>query len=120
MISETELLADSVSSAKGVTTMRTEFELTDGQIEELLALSRPAPAIALHCGEPPSPQQMANDFWQQLGSEMGFDYMTARPAPGKGPKFFTAEVEEHTPDEGEPHAVVECESRGCVKLRKVS
>ena len=26
--------------------------------------------------------------------------------------------EEHTPDEGEPHPAIECESRGCVKLRK--
>lgn len=29
-----------------------------------------------------------------------------------------ATQEEHTPDEGEPHPVTECESRGCVKLRK--
>lgn len=72
--------------------MREEFELTESQLEDLLALSKPAPAIALHCGEPPSPQKMANDFWQSVGQEAGFDYMTARPVPGKGPKFFTAEV----------------------------
>jgi hypothetical protein len=26
--------------------------------------------------------------------------------------------EEHTPDEGEPHPATECESRGCVKLKR--
>lgn len=96
--------------------MRKQFELTDSELQSLLALSKPVPAIALNCGEPPSRQQIANDFWQRLGREKGFAYMTARPVPGKGPKFFTAEAEEHTPDEGEPHFATECESRGCVKL----
>lgn len=99
--------------------MRNEFELNDEQFENLMSLSRPAPAIALNCGEPPSRQQMANDFWQRLGRELGFEYMTARPVTGKGPKFFTAEVKEHTPDEGEPHPATECESRGCVKLQAI-
>lgn len=33
--------------------MRKEFELTDGELQDLLALSKPVPAIALNCGEPP-------------------------------------------------------------------
>ena len=74
--------------------MRKEFELTDSELQDLRDLSRPVPAIALNCGEPPSQQQMANDFWQRLGREKGFAYMTARPVAGKGPKFFTAEVAE--------------------------
>lgn len=72
--------------------MRQEYQLTDEQLQQLLNISKPAPAIALNCGEPPSPQAMANAFWQSVGSELGFDYMTARPVTGKGPKFFTAEV----------------------------
>lgn len=72
--------------------MRKEFELSDDQVKELLYISRPTPAIALNCGEPPSSQQMANDWWQKIGRELGFDYMTARPVQGKGARFFTAEV----------------------------
>lgn len=73
--------------------MRKEFELTDNELQDLRALSRPVPAIALNCGEPPTQQQMANEFWQRIGREKGFAYMTARPVAGKGPKFFTAEVD---------------------------
>lgn len=72
--------------------MRKEFELTDEQVKELLSISKPTPAIALQCGEPPSPQRMANDWWQGIGKELGFDYMTVRPVPGKGAGFFTAEI----------------------------
>lgn len=34
------------------------------------------------------------------------------------PNPTCAGQEEHTPDEGEPHPATECESRGCVKMRK--
>jgi hypothetical protein len=72
--------------------MRKEFQLTDEQLESLLAAGKPVLAIALQCGNPPSPQEKANRFWQKLGEELGFEHMTAQPVPGKGPKFFTAEV----------------------------
>ena len=74
--------------------MRKEFELTDEQVKELLSISKPTPAIALQCGEPPSPQRMANEWWQRIGKELGFNYLTARPMPSKGARFFTAEVAE--------------------------
>jgi len=72
--------------------MRKEFQLTSEQLAELKNVSQPVPALALHCGEPSNPQARANAWWQKIGSELGFDYMTARPVPGKGECFFTAEV----------------------------
>ncbi len=35
--------------------------------------------------------KLANDAWQELGQEMGFDYTTVEPVYGKGSEFFTAE-----------------------------
>lgn len=95
--------------------MRKEFQLTEEQYQGLMAASRPVLAIALQAGMPASPQATANAWWKKLGEELGFDYMTARPSP-RGARFFTAEVEEHTPDSDEPHPAAECETRGCVKL----
>lgn len=71
-----------------------EFQLSDMQVEELMSISRTAPALALNCGEPPSRQVLANGFWARVGGELGFDYTTARPVVGKGVRFFTAEVVE--------------------------
>lgn len=71
--------------------MRKEFQLTTEQYKGLLEAGKPVPALALQCGTPPSPQTSANAWWEKLGVELGFDYMTARPS-SKGPRFFTAEV----------------------------
>lgn len=71
--------------------MRKEFEMTQAQRETLLEACKPVPLIALQCGTPPSRQQNANDAWERLGKEMGFDYKTVRPT-GNGDLFFTAEV----------------------------
>lgn len=70
---------------------RKEYEMTDKQLQDLLEACKPIPMIALNCGTPPSGQERANNAWSQLGKELGFDYMTVRPIPGKSEKFFTAE-----------------------------
>lgn len=67
-----------------------EFEMTDEQFKTLIESCQPVPMIALQCGEPVSPQKRANDAWQALGEQLGFDYTTVRSVQGKGQKFFTA------------------------------
>lgn len=67
-----------------------EYEMTDEQLAAILDAGKPVPLIMLQCGMPPSPQENANRAWVQLGEEMGFDYMTVRPATGKSDRFFTA------------------------------
>jgi hypothetical protein len=70
--------------------MRQEYEMTDEQLQKLYQACQPQPAIMLQCGTPPSQQEMANDAWDALGREMGFDFMTVEPS-GSGDRFFTAE-----------------------------
>jgi len=71
--------------------MKKEFCLTEEQFKELIEACKPIPLIALNCGMPPSPQEMANAAWKRWGDEMGFDYMTVEPCTGMGPRYFMAE-----------------------------
>lgn len=70
--------------------MRTRFEMTQAQLDTLLAACKPVPMIALNCGPISSPQENANRAWKSLGDELGFDHMTVQPT-GEGDRFFTAE-----------------------------
>ena len=72
--------------------MKKEFELTDEQFENLLKACEPIPLIAINCGLPPSPQEMANNAWKRLGDELGFLWDTVQPVSGKAERFFTAEI----------------------------
>ena len=67
-----------------------DFEMTKEQLNKLMKACKSVPMIALQCGTPRSPQERANDAWNALGKEMGFDHHTVRPN-GKGDRFFTAE-----------------------------
>ena len=67
-----------------------QFEMTQEQLDKILEACKPVPYIAVQCGEPPSPQEMANNAWEALGEEMGFKHMTVRPT-GLGDRFFMAE-----------------------------
>ena len=71
--------------------MRKQYEMTPEQNEKLLAACQSVPMIMLHIGGSRSPQQRANDAWESLGKELGFNYNTAQPVPGKPSTFFTAE-----------------------------
>lgn len=64
--------------------------MTQGQLDILIEAMQPVPMIMLQCGEPRSPQQNANDAWERLGKEMGFEHMTVSPT-GQGDRFFRAE-----------------------------
>lgn len=77
---------------------RTNYEMTEADLVKLLDAMKPVPLIMLHIGGGPRSQQdRANDAWAELGSRMGFDYMTVKPS-AKGDRFFTA-----VPSETESH-----------------
>lgn len=69
---------------------RTQYEMTEQDLIELLEACRTVPMIALNCGMPSSPQDNANRSWEALGKKMGFDSMTVAPVSGKGQRFFSA------------------------------
>ena len=71
---------------------RTEYEMSDADLESILSASRAVPAMFLSGGTPMfgTPQDNANRAWAALGTKMGFDCMTVRPVSGKGQRFFTA------------------------------
>lgn len=71
--------------------MRKDFEMTQEQFDEIMKACKPQPMIAIHCGNPPSPQERANDAWGKLGKHLGFKHMTVQPT-GKGERFFSAEA----------------------------
>jgi len=69
------------------------FAMSPEQLERLYAASRPVMCIVgtWPGPVPPSPQENANRFWQQLGDEMGFAWETARPIAGEPDSIFEAE-----------------------------
>ncbi len=68
---------------------RTEYEMTEGDLKELMEACKPVVAMMIGGHGPSSPQENANRAWQRLGEKMGFDHMTVRPT-GRGNRFFTA------------------------------
>ena len=69
---------------------RTNYEMSEEDLEEILKACQPVPMIMLQCGTPSSPQENANRAWSSLGKKMGFDSDTIKPIPGKGNRFFSA------------------------------
>ena len=69
---------------------RTNYEMTEAQLQELIAQCRPVPVMLIGGTTGPSQQENANLAWKALGSKMGFDSDTVRPIPGKGALFFSA------------------------------
>lgn len=63
--------------------------MTPADLEKILEACKSVPMIMLQCGAPKSPQERANDAWEELGRRMGFDHMTVQPT-GNGNRFFTA------------------------------
>lgn len=70
-----------------------EYELTDEQYKKLiLAISEASrqPVMMVGGHGPRSPQAVANDIWNEIGREVGFDGASVRPVPGKGERHFSA------------------------------
>jgi hypothetical protein len=72
-----------------MTTPYKNYEMTQADLNLLIASMQPVLMIALQCGTPRSQQQNANAAWAELGGRMGFDPMTVQPT-GKGDRFFSA------------------------------
>lgn len=68
--------------------MKTEFEMSEDDLKDLLDACKPVPMMMLQCGTPNPPQENANEAWKKLGEKMGFDYMTVEPVSNKGQRFF--------------------------------
>jgi hypothetical protein len=75
--------------------MRKGYEMSEADLAKLIEAMRPQPVMYLSGGMPlfKSVQENANEAWAELGSRLGFDYMTVRPN-GKGDRFFDAEPKE--------------------------
>ena len=67
--------------------MRSEYEMTEAQLEKLLDAGKPTMCIKIGTWSPSTPQENANAAWGSLGREMGFRSLTAKPVPGKGDRF---------------------------------
>jgi len=94
---------------------RTNYEMTQDDMNALLDAMKSTPMIMLNCGSQRSVQEKANAAWARLGEKMGFDSDTAQPT-GKGDRFFSA-----IPSETELHKTeriareIEDEKRATVK-----
>lgn len=69
---------------------RTEYEMTEADLKELLEACKSQPVMMVGGYSPASPQENANRAWAGLGKKMGFDSTTVQPISGKGNRFFTA------------------------------
>lgn len=69
---------------------RTNYEMTEQDLEVLLDACKPTICIKIGNYEGSSTQENANRAWRALGEKMGFDYETVEPIQGKGTRFFTA------------------------------
>lgn len=70
-----------------------DFEMTEEQFKEIMDACKPTPVMYLSGGKRmfKTPQENANDAWEKLGKELGFDHTTVKPN-GKGDRFFSAEL----------------------------
>lgn len=71
---------------------RTEFQLTPEQKAKLLEAMKPVPYIMVGGSWPTSRQENANDAWKALGEELGFDWKSVQPVPGKSDDWFSANL----------------------------
>jgi hypothetical protein len=69
---------------------RTNYEMTQEDLETLLNARRSTPVMMLGNYTPSSPQENANMAWAALGKKLGFDSETVQPTDGKGQRFFSA------------------------------
>ena len=101
---------------------RTEYEMSHKDLEKLLEASTATPVISFGGMESigSSPQENANNAWENLGKKMGFDSMTVKPISRKGERFFTA-VPSETPiqrKEREDKEVQEAKAKKVEQLKK--
>ncbi len=69
---------------------RTNYQMTDKQLDSLMQACKPVVCIMVGESTPSSPQENANNAWDNLGVEMGFDGSTVQPRQGFDTKHFSA------------------------------
>jgi hypothetical protein len=69
---------------------RTNYEMTEAQLEKLLEACKSTVVMKIGNYSGSSPQENANRAWEELGKKMGFDHMTVKPITRKGTRFFSA------------------------------
>lgn len=67
---------------------RKTYTMSKEQLDKILEVCKPVPYMII---DPISPQKKADEAWEKLGEEMGFDYMTVKPVAGQPETVFTAE-----------------------------
>lgn len=98
---------------------RTNYEITEEDMKELLAACKPTPVMMIGSYVPAAgPQENANRAWQRLGEKMGFDYMTVRPIDGKGQRFFSA-VPTENETQKEERLKCEAEEKRLSEIRRL-
>ena len=70
--------------------LRTNYEMTDEQLDTLMNACKSVACIMVGGTTPSSPQENANNAWNNLGIEMGFDGSTVQPRQGFDTKHFSA------------------------------
>ncbi|MFH2034277.1 MAG: hypothetical protein ABIJ26_06200 [Candidatus Margulisiibacteriota bacterium] len=96
---------------------RTNYEMTEEDLGELLDACKPVPLIMLQCGTPSSQQENANRAWKELGKKMGFESDTVLPISGKGTRFFSA-VPSETEAQKEERIKRETEEKRLAEIKK--
>lgn len=97
---------------------RTNYEMTEEDLKEILNACRPVPMIMLQCGNPPSLQESLNRAWRRLGEKMGFDSDTVGSIEGKSNRFFTA-VPSETESQKEDRVKREKEEKRLAEIEKL-
>lgn len=96
---------------------RTQYEMTQQDLDRILDACKPVPLIMLQFGMPRSPQERANDAWAELGKRMNFDPMTVMPT-GQGDRFFTA-IPCETPDQKSVRLQREAEEKRLAEVKEL-
>lgn len=68
-----------------------QYEMTEEQHRLILDASQPVMCIMIGGKFPKGPQENANQAWQQLSTELDFNYMTVKAIEGESDYFFEAE-----------------------------
>jgi hypothetical protein len=97
---------------------RTNYEMTEEDLQMLLEACKPTICIKIGNYEGSTPQENANQAWRALGEKMGFDSDTVEPARGKGQRFFTA-IPSETEQSREERESREAEERKQARINEI-
>ena len=97
---------------------RTLYQLTQGELEELLNAGKPTLVMRIGGYTPPGPQENANRAWEALGKKRGFDSTTVRPDPNRGHHWFTA-IPSETEEQGAERLKKEKKEKRLAEIKRL-